>query len=82
MADPRVQRFAELLVKYSIYAKPKETIGVEGSAEAEPLFEAVYEEMLKAGAYPVLRMTPRNASETLLSNTAVTCISTRSPRSK
>jgi aminopeptidase len=63
MNDPRVQKFAELLVKYSIYAKPRETIGVEGSSEAEPLFEAVYEEMLKAGAYPILRMTPRNAVE-------------------
>ena len=79
MADPRVQRFAELLVKYSIYAKPKETIGVEGSAEAEPLFEAVYEEMLKAGAYPVLRMTPRNASETLFKHGRDVHLDTLSP---
>ena len=63
MPDPRVQRFAELLVKYSIYAKEGETIGVDGPSEAEPLFEAVYEELLKAGAYPVLRMSPRNSTE-------------------
>ncbi len=64
MNDPRIKKFAELLVKYSIYAKPRETIGVEGSAEAEPLFEAVYEELLKAGAFPVMRMLPRNSNET------------------
>ena len=61
--DSRVQRFAELLARYSIYAKPKETIGVEGPSEAEPLFEALYEELLKAGAYPVVRITPSSFTD-------------------
>ena len=63
MADPRIRNFASLLVKYSIYAKPGETIGVEGSAEAQPLFEAVYEELLRAGAFPVIRMSPGSLTE-------------------
>ncbi len=30
MSDPRVQKFAKLLAHYSIYAQPREIIGVEG----------------------------------------------------
>ncbi len=57
-----VDKFARLLVGYSIYAKKGETISIEGSAAAEPLMEAVYEHMLRAGAYPFLRMMPADAT--------------------
>ena len=63
MSDPRVQKFAQLLAHYSIYAKKGETIGVEGPDTTAPLMEAVYEELLRAGAYPILRMTPARATE-------------------
>lgn len=63
MSDPRVQKFAQLLAHYSIYAKKGETIGVEGPDTTAPLMEAVYEELLRAGAFPILRMTPARATE-------------------
>ena len=63
MADPRVENFAKLLVRYSIYAKPGETIGVEGPDTTAPLIEAVYEELLRAGAFPVIRMSPARLTE-------------------
>jgi len=61
--DSRIENFAKLLAHYSIYAKKGETIGVEGPDLAAPLFEALYEELLRAGAFPVIRMTPANATE-------------------
>lgn len=61
--DSRVEKFAKLLAHYSIYAKKGETIGVEGPDTAAVLFEALYEELLRAGAFPVIRMTPANVTE-------------------
>lgn len=66
MADPRVEKFAKLLAHYSIYAKKGETIGVEGPDTTAPLMEAVYEELLRAGAFPVVRMTPARLTEIFL----------------
>jgi len=63
-----VNKFARLLVGYSIYAKKGETISVEGSSIAEPLIEAVYEGLLRAGAYPFVRMSPIAATNGFFSN--------------
>ena len=65
MADEMISRFARLLAHYSIYAKKGETIGVEATDEAAPLVESVYEELLKAGAYPFVRMVPGGLTEIL-----------------
>ncbi len=61
--DSRIQNLAKTLVHYSVRAKPKEMISVDGTTEAEPLILAVYEELIKAGAFPILRMAPSAASE-------------------
>ncbi|HTM01819.1 MAG TPA: aminopeptidase [Candidatus Omnitrophota bacterium] len=59
MSDPRVERLADLLVNYSIAAKPGQRVAIQGSTLAEPLIRAVYAEVLKAGAHPfVLAQLP------------------------
>ncbi len=63
MKDTRVEALARILVRYSVRAKPREVIAVDGSTQAEPLLLAVYEELIRAGAYPVVRMAPAGASE-------------------
>ncbi|OGV47146.1 MAG: hypothetical protein A2X46_10310 [Lentisphaerae bacterium GWF2_57_35] len=63
MKDKRILHLAKTLVHYSVTAKAKETITVDSSPEATPLVEAVYEELLRAGAYPVVRMTPASLTE-------------------
>jgi len=55
--------FANLLATYSIYAKKGETISIEGTTAAEPLILATYEALLKAGAYPVVRMMSPEMTE-------------------
>lgn len=54
MLDPRVEKLADLLVNYSIAAQPGHKVAIQGSTLAEPLIRAVYAEVLKAGAYPMV----------------------------
>jgi len=54
MSDPRVEKLADLLVNYSIAAKPGQKVAIQGSTLAEPLIVAVYASLLKAGAYPTV----------------------------
>jgi len=63
--DPRICAQARLLVRYSIGARSGQTVGVAGSSAAEELFLALYEELLKAGAFPVLSMAPPGVGEVL-----------------
>lgn len=65
MRDERVQNLARTMVRYSIAVRPEQSVGVQGPAAAEPLILAVYEELLKVGAFPALHMTPDEMSEVL-----------------
>ncbi|MBN1557234.1 MAG: aminopeptidase [Lentisphaerae bacterium] len=65
MADIRVERHARLLVRYCLNARRRQTVAVNGGAAAEPLLTAVYAELLKRGAYPVLRMVPERVDDLL-----------------
>jgi len=52
MGDIRVEKLAELLVKYSVNVKPGDKVAIQGDLPAEPLLRAVYVEVLKAGGNP------------------------------
>ena len=65
MRDSRIDRFARLLAHYSISAKSRETIGIETTTEAEPLVEALYEQLLEIGAWPIVRMVPGSLGESI-----------------
>jgi aminopeptidase len=54
--DPRVENLASILVGYSTEVKAGETVSIEGTSAAEPLLLAVYEQVLKAGANPILNV--------------------------
>jgi len=66
MNDPRIRNLAKVLVRYSIRARKSETVGVSGDVPVEPLIIAVYEELLRVGAFPVVRMSPAGLSELFL----------------
>ena len=63
MADPRVNKLAELLVGYSVEVKKGDRVCIHGDAAAEPLINAVYAEVLKAGAYPFLLIQPNDIED-------------------
>jgi len=65
MNDPRINKLARTLVRYCIAAKKGQTVGVSGGVLAEPLFVAIYEELLVAGAFPVLDLVPDGLAEIL-----------------
>lgn len=56
MTDQRVLNHAKILVRYSTRIGEGDTCLIEGPTAAEPLIEAVYNEVLEAGGNPVLAM--------------------------
>jgi len=56
LRDPRVENLAKILVGYSTKVKAGEVVSIDGELGAEPLLRAVYEEVLKAGAHPILNV--------------------------
>jgi aminopeptidase len=56
MRDPRVTNLARILVEHSTRVRDGDVCTIEGPSAAEPLLQAVYEEVLKAGGNPIVQM--------------------------
>ena len=56
MRDPRITNLARILVGYSVDVREGETCVIRAPTTAEPLVGAVYEEVLKAGAHPLVTL--------------------------
>ncbi len=54
MSDPRIQGWAEVLVRYSVNVEPGQMVAIQGDVAAEPLLRALYQETLRAGGVPVM----------------------------
>lgn len=52
MSDPRVDRFARILVDYSTRLGPGDRVLIEATTAAEPLVRALYSRALEVGAHP------------------------------
>lgn len=55
--DERTKKLAKLVVGYSVDVKHDENVIISGSTEAESFIMALYEEVLHAGAHPILRIS-------------------------
>ena len=53
-SERQVNRLAEILVRHSVKAKRGEIVRISGSELSQPLALAVYREVLRAGAHPLL----------------------------
>ncbi|MEA2597492.1 MAG: aminopeptidase [Thermomicrobiales bacterium] len=49
-----MEKWASVLVGYSIDVKPGETVAITGGTAAEPLLRAIYREVVARGAFPVM----------------------------
>jgi aminopeptidase len=67
MRDPRVEALADILVGYSTKVKQGEVCVIQGTTAAEPLVQAVYEAVLKAGGLPIIQLTPNGAAAAFFS---------------
>lgn len=65
MADPRVTKLAEVLVRYSLKLQPGQTFRINASSVAAPLVHALYREALLAGANPYSRIAIDGLDELL-----------------
>lgn len=63
MRDPRVDKWADILVHYSLQAKEGQHAVIIGEIEALPLIEACYEKFIKAGVIVDTVMAPRSFAE-------------------
>lgn len=63
MVDERVKNLARILVGYSIKVKKGDTVVISSGTVAEPLVLCLYEELLRKGAFPVVRMVPDRVQE-------------------
>ncbi|TFH34837.1 MAG: aminopeptidase [Anaerolineales bacterium] len=70
IADSRIQNLAKILVHYSTQVQAKDRVMIRGfplEPSAEPLVMEVVREVLRAGGYPHLRMTPSGYMQMCLS---------------
>ena len=51
------EKYAKVLVNYSTKVKKGDKVIIRAEAQAQPLVKAVYEEVLKQGAFPILRIS-------------------------
>jgi aminopeptidase len=65
MVDQRTLRLAQVLVQHSTEVKPGEVCTIEGESAGEPLIQAVFEEVLRAGGHPVVLMSPERTQSAL-----------------
>ncbi|WFB37322.1 aminopeptidase [Kiritimatiellota bacterium B12222] len=63
--DIRTQNLARTMAGYCLDAQPREAFAINATTAAAPLVEALYEELLKAGAWPLVRMMPDGAQEAM-----------------
>ncbi|UCF79456.1 MAG: aminopeptidase [Candidatus Eiseniibacteriota bacterium] len=54
--DHRIAKLARLLVHYSIGVKEREKVYISGSTASEPLLLELYQEVLRAGGHPRMRV--------------------------
>ena len=52
MADPRVEKLADVLVNYSVAVQPGDKVAIQGQTGAEVLLREVYARVLQAGGHP------------------------------
>jgi aminopeptidase len=61
MKDSRVEALAQILVRYSTKVQKGDVCVIQGTTTGEPLIQAVYEEVLRAGGLPVMQLTTEAA---------------------
>lgn len=52
MHDPRLDKLADVIVRYSTRVKPGDLVSIVGEADAMPLIRATFAAVLKAGGHP------------------------------
>lgn len=65
MIDSRVEKLADVLVRYSVAVQPDDKVLIRGGTAAEPLLKAVYARVLQAGGHPLMQVSLPGMDELL-----------------
>ncbi len=65
MYDPRLNKYAKLMVNYSLTVDPGNEVLISGSHLAAPLIQEAYREVLRSGGYPRTHIGIEGLAETL-----------------
>ena len=57
------QKYAKVLVDYSTKVKENDLVVIRGDVQAQPLILAIYDEVLKRGANPIVRLAMEGTAE-------------------
>jgi len=52
--DPRLERWADVLVDYSVRVQSGQTVAIQGGVAAEPLLRQLYRAVVDRGAFPIM----------------------------
>jgi aminopeptidase len=63
MKDIRIERWAQVLLDYSLELKPKQLFLIQGTTLAMPLINEVYRQSLRRGAFPYVKLTGEGTTE-------------------
>jgi len=63
MQDPRLEKLADVLVRYSTAVKPGDLVRLVGPPVGRPLLVAIYRAVVEAGGHPHLRIVPDECAE-------------------
>jgi aminopeptidase len=66
MRDPRLEKLADVLVRYSVGVKKDNVVRISGPPLAQPLIAEIYRKVIAAGGHPLLRMSPEELGEIFL----------------
>lgn len=66
MIDPRIEKLADVLVRYSVAVKKGDLVVIKGEPAAEDLTVALYRAVLEAGGHPHVRLAPDSLQEIML----------------
>ena len=66
MTDPRLRKWADVLVNYSTMVQPGDTVAISGGLAAEALLRAIGRAVLVAGGHPVYVPTVADADSDVL----------------
>jgi aminopeptidase len=62
MRDQRADALAQILVQYSTRVQPDDVCVIQSTTLAEPLVQAIYEEVLRAGGLPIMQLATEAAT--------------------
>ncbi|HWC32534.1 MAG TPA: aminopeptidase, partial [Actinomycetota bacterium] len=66
MADPRLERLADVIVSYSTRVRPGDLVVIDSTPLGAPIARETYRRVLAAGGHPVVHVGVDAAAESLL----------------